>query len=185
MILFSSQSLAQLRIEIRQGVERPIQIAVVPFTSQSLSSSEISNIQDVIQSDLINSGRFTTLPQESMLSRPILPSDVDFNDWRILDIDALVIGRIISSGQDQFTIHFQLFDVLRGEQLLAFRLLSDSSSFRSVGHKISDMIFAELEKYGRPHYRWAKNVYSSVMIGIIAHSYRCSIGLVKLIIDKL
>ncbi|OUU80570.1 MAG: Tol-Pal system beta propeller repeat protein TolB [Gammaproteobacteria bacterium TMED78] len=144
MILFSSQSLAQLRIEIRQGVERPIQIAVVPFTSQSLSSSEISNIQDVIQSDLINSGRFTTLPQESMLSRPILPSDVDFNDWRILDIDALVIGRIISSGQDQFTIHFQLFDVLRGEQLLAFRLLSDSSSFRSVGHKISDMIFAEL-----------------------------------------
>jgi len=143
-LVFSIESFSQLRIEIRQGVERPISIAIVPFSWQSVSNDEFFDIHDVIGSNLANSGRFSPLPENYMISRPILPSDVDFNDWRILEVDALVTGRVISSGENQFTIFFQLFDVIQGEQLLAFRLVSDSSSFRSVGHKISDMIYNEL-----------------------------------------
>ncbi|MBI80185.1 MAG: Tol-Pal system beta propeller repeat protein TolB [Gammaproteobacteria bacterium] len=143
-LVFSVESFSQLRIEIRQGVERPIPIAIVPFSWQSVSNDELFAIHDVIDSDLANSGRFSPLPESNMISRPILPSDVDFDDWRILEVDALVIGRVISSGENQFTIFFQLFDIIRGEQLLAFRLVSDRTSFRAAAHKISDMIYNEL-----------------------------------------
>ncbi len=45
---------------------------------------------------------------------------------------------------DNFTATFQLFDVVRGESLLGFRLQAARADLRRTAHRISDMIFQEL-----------------------------------------
>src|SRR5690606_14865611 len=70
-------------------------------------------------------------------------SQVNFQDWRVSDVDALVIGRVTGSGPNNYTVQFQLFDVVRQRQLLGFRLTSDRETLRATAHRIADMVFEE------------------------------------------
>ena len=79
-----------------------------------------------------------------MVSRPSLPSEVRFQDWRIVDVDYLVIGRVVEDALDRYTLVFQLFDVLRGEQIVGYRLTATAAELRTASHRIADMIFEEL-----------------------------------------
>src|SRR5690606_27743895 len=60
------------------------------------------------------------------------------------EVDVLVIGRLTETGPDNYSAQFQLFDVLRGQQLLGFRLTSNRADLRATGHRIADMIFEQL-----------------------------------------
>lgn len=133
----------QLVIEITQGVERPVPMAVVPFGWEGPGSAPF-DLAELITTNLVQSGRFEALALTDMLSRPTRPVEVSFSDWQILDVDVLVIGRLTEDGPDRYTATFQLFDILRGEQLLGFRLTSTGPELRATGHRISDMIFEAL-----------------------------------------
>ena len=79
-----------------------------------------------------------------MVARPTDPLNVNFRNWRVVKVDNLLIGRLHQDGPDSFTAEFNLFDVLRGEQLLGFRLTSSRANLRAAGHRISDMVYKEL-----------------------------------------
>jgi TolB protein len=144
MLAFSSAS-AQLRIEIRRGVDRPVPMAIVPFSWEgSVASQPPFDVSGLVATDLVQSGRFDPLDERDMVSRPTMPEDVDFDDWQILDVDVLVIGRMVPAGPNQYTVIFQLYDVLRGEHLLGYRLNSSGEDLRVTSHRIADMIFETL-----------------------------------------
>ena len=134
---------AQLRIQITSGVERPIPIAIVPFAWQGSGEAPF-NVTSVIAADLANSGRFAVLTERDLISRPTQPAQVNFATWRSLETDALLIGQISPDATAGYAIVFQLFDVPRGEQLLAFRVPSSADDLRSTSHRIADMIFEEI-----------------------------------------
>ena len=67
-----------------------------------------------------------------MISRPTDPAQVNFQDWRVSDVDYLVIGRMAESGPNNYGLQFQLFNVRSGEQLLAFRLTSARADLRAA-----------------------------------------------------
>jgi TolB protein len=79
-----------------------------------------------------------------MVSRPTQASQVNFQEWRVLDADYLVIGTLTQDNPENFTATFQLFDVLRGELLTGFRLQATRTDLRKAAHRIADMIFEEL-----------------------------------------
>lgn len=143
LVTLAPAAQAQLSIEIRRGVERPVPIAVVPFGWEG-SGPAPYDLAGVVAADLGNSGRFEPVPVADLVSRPTQPVQVNFQDWRISEVDVLVIGQLRSTGADQYTAEFQLFDVLRGRQLLGFRLTSSRADLRATGHRIADMIFEEL-----------------------------------------
>jgi TolB protein len=132
---------AQLDIVIRRGVERPVPMAIVPFGGAGASAYDMAS---VITADLRSSGRFAPIPVTDMVSRPSEPSQVNFQDWRVLDVDVLVIGQLTEDSPDRFTAVFQLFDILRGEQLMGFRLTAGRADLRATAHRIADMIFERL-----------------------------------------
>lgn len=131
---------AQLRIEINRGVEDPIPIAIVPFGGGESLPLQIS---DVIESDLGNSGWFSPLPESLMVSKPTRGEDVAFNDWRLLEVDAVVVGRI-EPGANDYRITFEVFDIVRGQRVARFSLQSSPNRLRSTAHRISDKVFEEL-----------------------------------------
>lgn len=141
--LWAAAAQAALTIEISQGVEGALPIAVVPFGwngSQALPE----DVGAIVAADLQRSGRFAPLAQEDLLSRPTRPDQVNFRDWRLLGVDNLVIGNIEAAGSDQYTIQFQVFDVLRGQVLKGFNLPANRAQLRRAAHHIADLVYEAL-----------------------------------------
>ncbi len=135
---------AQLEIVITRGVERPVPIAIVPFAFEGSGQTAPFDVSGLVTQNLRNSGRFAPMAERDMLSRPTRPEQVAFPDWRIVEVDALVTGRLIEEAPGRYTIVFQLFDVARSEQILGYRLTADRDELRAAGHRVSDMVFEAL-----------------------------------------
>ena len=103
---------AELQIEVTQGADDAVNIAVVPFGW--LGRGELpEELHRVIASDLQLSGRFEALPVNQMLSLPSVSSDVYVRDWELLNTEYLVLGQIEESGAD-LALSFELYDVFKG-----------------------------------------------------------------------
>lgn len=149
MLGTTTSAMAQLEIEIRRGVERPVPIAVVPFgwkpsASEGATRDAPFDVAALVAQDLKSSGRFAPLAVNDMLSRPTQPTEVRLDDWKILDVDVLVIGELAEEGNGQYSVTFELFDVLRGDQLLGYRMESSEADLRTTAHRVADMIFERL-----------------------------------------
>jgi TolB protein len=136
-------ALADLTIEITEGVEGALPIAVVPFGWQGPGSPPV-DVAEVISADLHRSGRFKTLPRVDMLARPTSAEEIEFKDWRALDTENLVVGQIRPQGTGGYEIRFQLFDVYKGEQLTGYTIPTTAPNLRATAHRIADLIYEKL-----------------------------------------
>ena len=141
-LLCSAPVNAELKIEIVEGLATATPIAVVPF-GWSEEGAKPYGIANVVAADLARTGRFEPLPESDMLQKPTSGAEIDFSDWRIIDTQILVVGKI-RPARDNFDIEFRVFDVLRGEQLLGYRMPSSAKQLRNTAHRISDLIYEKL-----------------------------------------
>ena len=133
-----------LDIEVT-GVAKPTPVAVVPFGWQGQSAAPPMDVVTVITADLRRSGRFDPVAEEKMLQKPTDGADVDFQDWSFVGVEAVVVGKLIQTDADQFTLQFQLFDVFGRRQLLGYRMPSITrSTMRGAAHRAADMIYEKL-----------------------------------------
>ena len=142
-LLFCFNAQAALEIEITQGVEAGIPIAIVPFEWRGAGTPPHA-VSDIIEADLKRSGRFDAIPQSDFLSRPHDHTQVNFKDWRLIKSEALVVGRMQQVGEDRYQVEFRLFDVFKGKQLGGFRYQVPAKSLRKLAHQISDFIHLKL-----------------------------------------
>lgn len=143
MLIFSFQAKAVLTIDITQGVKDAIPIAVVPFhvsPKQRLPES----IWDVVSADLERSGRFRPLPEKDFLSKPRQVSEVQFKDWRLLKVNAIIIGQVLQLSDNRFEVNFKLMDVFNERQLLSNKYVVKAKLLRKVAHSISDLVYQKL-----------------------------------------
>lgn len=140
---FSTVVQAALTIEITEGTESSVPIAVVPFGWSGRSPQSPVDIAGVINSDLGRSGLFKTLPESDMLTQPDNAADIRFRNWQALGQDYLVIGRM-NDDSGIIKLQFQLFDVYKGEQLLGYRMNVPANDLRRTAHQISDIIYEKL-----------------------------------------
>jgi TolB protein len=144
LFLWASTSLAELQIEITQGAGRRAPVAVVPFGWEGGGQAAPLDIAAVIGADLTRSGRFAPIPEEDMLQKPTSGVEVDFDDWSILGVEAVVVGRVTQTGDNSYSVQFQLFDVFKREQLVGYRMPASRGTMRRVAHRAADMIFEKL-----------------------------------------
>lgn len=144
--VFTFSVQAALTIEITEGVEGAFPIAVVPFEwTGNPAQPPGQSVGEIVAADLQRSGRFKTLSDVSdMLSRPSSPDEVDFRDWRALQQENLVIGKITPNGPGGYNVRFQLFDVYKGEQLIGYNIPTTEKDLRSVAHHVADLIYETL-----------------------------------------
>jgi TolB protein len=140
---FGGTASAQLNVLITKGIARPVPMAIVPF-GWTGGGPAAYDIASVVSADLKSSGRFAPIAESDMVSKPTQPDKINFADWRLLKVDYIVIGTLTENAPDQFTTVFQLFDVLRGEQILGYRIMSGRADLRATAHRVSDMIFEKL-----------------------------------------
>jgi TolB protein len=130
-----------LDLELTQGYDGAIPIAVVPFAGDASDENALSN---VIVADLSYCGRFRVMPRNKLSQFPHTPQSVDNAAWQQLGMDNVVIGKIERNGQ-QVHVTYQLIDIYGREGVLLDKTFaSNDRDQRSLAHHISDQIYEQL-----------------------------------------
>ncbi len=128
-------------IEITQGSDSAIPIAIVPFTNKSAGAIP-ENIQKIVSADLQRSGEFDPLPTNRMLSLPDSAKAVYYRDWRLLKQNYLLIGNVeYSKYTKNYKIQYELFDVNQQQRIIGEVVSGGEKSLRDLAHHISDAIY--------------------------------------------
>ncbi|MCO4810125.1 MAG: Tol-Pal system beta propeller repeat protein TolB [Gammaproteobacteria bacterium] len=132
-----------LRIDV-QGVAQPTPVAIVPFGWEGDAADMPLDVVKVIRDDLLRSGRFAPVDEAKMLQKPTDGADVDFQDWSFVGVEAVVVGKVIQTGANAYTLQFQLFDVFGRRQLVGYRMPASRGTMRGAAHRVADMIYEKL-----------------------------------------
>ncbi len=133
-----------LIIEITEGVEGALPVAVVPFDTSELSSEIPVDVGEIITNDLNRSGVFKAMDRNALVAGPNYSAQVLYSRWRDAGIEFLIVGRIFEKAPGEFDIQFQLLDVLKQKQLLGYSLPVKKRKLRSAAHEISDLIYEQI-----------------------------------------
>ena len=139
----SSPAFAQLKGTQTQGTIAPIPIAIPAFLGDDPQLA--TDISNVMQADLERSGLFRPLDRASFLEQIRDVNTVPrFNDWRSIQADALVVGRVVNAGNGRVGAEFRLWDVATGKQLAGQRFSTSSQNWRRIAHMIADSVYERL-----------------------------------------
>ncbi len=154
---------AALELIITDGVNSARPIAIVPFKWEG-GEALPSDVSAVIASDLQRSGKFSPVAISKMPQTPYSESEVDFDKWIALGVDSLLTGSIRKEPTGNYTINYQLVDVVRGQltggdskalqdgQLVSSKdhvlfnkvATIDGKRMREYAHRISDLVYEQL-----------------------------------------
>ncbi len=144
VVVFATTAFAELTIQINSGVAKQAPVAVVPFGWEGSGAEMPLDISQVISADLLRSGRFAPIAEEDMLQKPTTGAGVDFDDWRVLGVEAVVVGQVRETGDNTYEVRFQLFDVFGRDQMVGYSLPASRGTMRQVAHRAADMIYEAL-----------------------------------------
>lgn len=139
-----SNSQAQVVLDVIGGELKRTPVAVVPFGWEGQGAEAPSDVADIIASDLYRSGRFAPHAEENMLQKPTRAAEIDFDDWTILGVEAVVIGRVVQSGANAYTLEFRLFDPISQRELLGYFIPASRGTMRHAAHRAADKIYEAL-----------------------------------------
>ncbi len=145
MSLSTLPSHAELRIDVTRGTMKPTPIAIVNFSGTSNSENNLGQkVASVIQDNLDRSGLFQPIAQQAFIEKnPVLDQNPRFSDWRLINSQALVVGKI-SQTNNKVTIEFRLWDVFAEQQMIGRRFTTTQENWRQLAHLISDAIYSRL-----------------------------------------
>ena len=137
---------AQLEIDITEGNQEPLPIAIPDFLSDHPETERIANdMADVIAQNLERSGLFKHIDPASYIEKQ---TNIDyqprFADWRLIKAKGLVSGRIVRENANRLRVEFRLWDIYGGQQLDGLRFATTPDNWRRIAHKISDAIYKRL-----------------------------------------
>ena len=135
---------AALTIEITEGVDSALPIAVVPFDTSRLSAKLPVDIGAIVASDLNRSGVLKSMERARLPAKPHYSNQVQYARWRSAGQDYLVVGRVLEKSTGVYDIEFQLLDVLKKKQLLGRKMTAKKRNLRSRAHQISDFIYEQI-----------------------------------------
>ncbi|EHK70978.1 translocation protein TolB [Pseudomonas psychrotolerans L19] len=142
LVLVVGSAQAADPLVISSGSDRAIPIAVVPFGWQG-GQPLPEDLGNIVSDDLRNSGVFSPIPRQNMLSQPSQASEVIFRDWKALGANYVLVGNIVPNG-GRLQINYALFNVSTEQQVLTGNVGGGTDQLRDMAHFISDQAYEKL-----------------------------------------
>ena len=136
LLIFSNFIFSELILEITKGTEDPYRVAILPFQGDKKLSTEIKNI---IINNLKRSGEFNVFQSTELLSVPNNQENIIFNDFKILNIDYLVMGNITNGD-----IVYEIYDITKKSKIRSSTVFGIPNKNRQLAHYVSDGIYEEI-----------------------------------------
>jgi TolB protein len=136
---------AVMELDITQGNIQPLPIAIPDFLGDgSVDPQTAREISAVVTNDLRASGLFIPIDQAAFIEKTVSPDSVPrFDDWRVVNAQALIVGRI-GSQDGKLRAEFRLWDVFSGKQLAGEQFFARPKDARRIGHIIADAIYERI-----------------------------------------
>jgi TolB protein len=140
------QARAQLRLDVTQGNVQPLPVALPDFVSGSPADGEQARaVSQIIAGDLKRSGLFAPIDPSAFIEKiTTIDSVPRFPDWRAINAQGLVTGRITRQSDGRLKTEFRLWDVFGGVQLMGQQYFTSPDNFRRIAHIIADAIYERL-----------------------------------------
>jgi len=142
LVLVVGSAQAADPLVISSGSDRAIPIAVVPFGWQG-GQPLPEDLGNIVSDDLRNSGVFSPIPRQNMLSQPSQASEVIFRDWKALGANYVLVGNVVPNG-GRLQISYALFNVSTEQQVLTGNVGGSTDQLRDMAHFISDQAYEKL-----------------------------------------
>ncbi|WP_394034220.1 Tol-Pal system beta propeller repeat protein TolB [Xanthobacter albus] len=132
---------AATKVDITSGTPQPIPIAVTDMLGETEQGRAISG---VIASDLKRCGLFAPIDPKAFVEQITNPDTPRFQDWRVINAQALVTGRVSRQSDGRFQVMFRLWDVVAGQQIAGQQFVAQPENWRRIAHIIADVIYEKL-----------------------------------------
>ncbi|MCO5064721.1 MAG: Tol-Pal system beta propeller repeat protein TolB [Rhizobiaceae bacterium] len=134
-------AMARVEIDVNKGVIEPLPIAVTDFLGEGLGV-EISSI---VAADLKRSGLFAPIDKAAFVEKISNPdAQPRFEDWKVINAQALVTGRVSTEADGRIRAEFRLWDTFGAQQLVGEQFFAPMANKRRVAHIIADAIYKAL-----------------------------------------
>ncbi len=144
-LFFTTAAHAEIKIDINQGNQEPMPIAVTTLTGAGDGEATGDQISSVIAGDLERSGLFKPINKQAFIEQVTNGDAVPhYADWRQINANAIVTGTVMPSGGDKVRISFRLWDALGQQQIAGKEYNTFTRNWRRVSHLISDEIYKRL-----------------------------------------
>lgn len=137
---------AVISLDVTQGTVQPMPIALPDFLGGSAGDGDMArNVTQVITANLRRSGLFEPIDPAAYIERIANIDAVPrFADWRAINAQALVTGRMTRQSDGRLKAEFRLWDVFAGQQLTGQQYFTIPDNWRRIAHIISDAIYQRL-----------------------------------------
>jgi TolB protein len=137
---------ADLRVDITRGQVEPMPVAIADLYGETAEASDLGvKISQVIARNLERSGLFRPIDSRAFIQGPeAMLGGPRFADWRQINAQALVTGRVQVVAGDRLEVEFRLWDVFAEQYMVGLRLGSIASQWRRIAHKVTDEIYKRL-----------------------------------------
>ncbi|MGV8939015.1 MAG: Tol-Pal system beta propeller repeat protein TolB [Allorhizobium sp.] len=136
---FATPANAVVEININKGNVEPLPIAITDFLSANGIGAQISA---VVEADLKRSGLFSPLNRAAYIEKITNPDAAPrFEDWKVINAQALVTGRVGQEADGRLRAEFRLWDIYSGKQMTGQQFYTQPENWRRVAHIIADAIY--------------------------------------------
>jgi TolB protein len=137
---------AALQIDIAGGNFQPIPIAIPDFAAGAPNDTGTAReVTQIVTNNLRRSGLFAPIDPAAYLEKAVNFDAVPrFDDWRVINAQALATGRVTRQPDGRLKAEFRLWDVFGGTQLAGQQYFTTPEHWRRIGHIISDAVYERL-----------------------------------------
>jgi TolB protein len=132
---------AELVLEITKGSDDPFVIALLSFDGKKALTDEVDTI---ISNDLKRTGEFKIIKDEKLLSSPSNEEDINFNEFKLLGIDYIVMGVLESEDKFNLSASYEIYNVVSKKKIRTSKVFGIPNKIKQLSHYISDGIYEEI-----------------------------------------
>ncbi len=104
-----------------------------------------AEITGIVAADLKRSGLFAPIDKGAFIEKIANPDVAPrFDDWKVINAQALVTGRVSEEADGRLRAEFRLWDTFAGQQLAGEQFFANKANSRRVAHIIADAIYERL-----------------------------------------
>src|SRR5260370_34891380 len=136
----------QTRVPVTGGEVAPLPIAIPNFVAGSPADGEVGvGVAQVSTNSLKRSGLFAPIDKAAYIEKIVnIDAAPQFANWKTINAQALVTGRMTRQNDGRLKAEFRLWDVNTAQQLAGQQYFTSPEYWRRIAHIISDQIYERL-----------------------------------------
>jgi TolB protein len=147
MTMSARHAVAQVHVDVTGGNFQPMPIAIPEFIPVTQGDADTAHgITQIITANLQRSGLFVPIDPAAYIEKiTSLDAQPNFQSWRSINAQALIVGRFSRQPDGRYKAEFRLWDVLGGQPLGNGRqYVTTPENWRRLAHIISDAVYERI-----------------------------------------